>query len=257
MNVPGLQVDNSDGVLRLTLDRPERRNALNDEVLEGMVAAVRDPGDARVIVITGSGDRVFCSGADLSGMADDATGLERHEARGGLRELVVEIRTCPLPVVARVQGLCLAGGVGLALGCDIVLASSAAQFGLPEVDLGLWPFMVSALLAAHVSPKVAMELMLSGRRVPAGEAQALGLVSRVLPSENFDSEVEAVIGALARKPPVAVRLGKAAFLSALETPLVPALEAMQAQLSLLTTTADVAEGVSAFFQKREPHWQGR
>lgn len=257
MNVPGLQVDNSDGVLRLTLDRPERRNALNDEVLEGMVAAVRDPGDARVIVITGSGDRVFCSGADLSGMADDATGLERHEARGGLRKLVVEIRTCPLPVVARVQGLCLAGGVGLALGCDIVLASSAAQFGLPEVDLGLWPFMVSALLAAHVSPKVAMELMLSGRRVPAGEAQALGLVSRVLPSENFDSEVEAVIGALARKPPVAVRLGKAAFLSALETPLVPALEAMQAQLSLLTTTADVAEGVSAFFQKREPHWQGR
>jgi enoyl-CoA hydratase/carnithine racemase len=257
MDVPGLQVDRSDRVLRLTLDRPDRRNALNDEVLSGMVAAVREPGDARVVVITGSGDRVFCSGADLSGMADDATGLERHEARSGLRELVVAIRACPLPVVARVQGLCLAGGVGLALGCDLVLASSAAQFGLPEVDLGLWPFMVSALLAAHVSPKVAMELMLSGRRVPAGEALTLGLVSRVLPAQSFDTEADEVIAELARKPPVAVRLGKAAFLSALETPLVPALEAMQAQLSLLTTTADAAEGVAAFFGKREPHWQGR
>lgn len=257
MDVPGLQVENADRVLRLTLDRPERRNALNDEVLTAMVAAVRDPGEARVVVVTGSGDRVFCSGADLAGMADDATGLERHEARSGLRELVVAIRTCPLPVVARVQGLCLAGGVGLALGCDVVLASSAAQFGLPEVDLGLWPFMVSALLAAHVSPKVAMELMLSGRRVPAGEAQALGLVSRVLPAQSFDAEADEIIAALARKPPVAVRLGKAAFLSALETPLVPALDAMQAQLSLLTTTADAVEGVAAFFGKREPHWQGR
>src|ERR1700709_2182366 len=184
MSVPGLQVDNSDGVLRLTLDRPDRRNALNDEVLEGMVAAVRDPGDARIVVVTGSGDRVFSSGADLSGMADDATGLERHEARGGLRKLVVEIRKCPLPVVARVQGLCLAGGVGLALRCDIVPASSAAQLGVPEVDLGLWPFMVSALLAAHVSPKVAMELMLSGRRIAAGEAQTLGPVRGGIPAHR-------------------------------------------------------------------------
>src|SRR4051794_24597586 len=190
-------------------------------------------------------------------MTNDATGLEQHEGRGLLRDVVLAFRSCPVPVVARVQGLCLAGGVGLALGCDIVLASSAAQFGLPEVDLGLWPFMVSALLAAHVSPKVAMELMLSGRRVPAAEAHRLGLVSRVLPADSFDSEVEDVVGSLARKPPVAVRLGKAAFLSALEMPLVPALEAMQAQLSLLTTTADVAEGVTAFFEKRQPRWQGR
>lgn len=257
MGVPGLQVERADGVLRLVLDRPERRNALDDQVLEGMIAAVTDPGDARVVVITGSGDRVFCSGADLAGMADDATGLERHEARGGLRRLVVAIRACPLPVVARVQGLCLAGGVGLALGCDVVLASSAAQFGLPEVDLGLWPFMVSALLAAHVSPKVASELMLTGRRIGASEAHQIGLVSRLLPAESFDTDVEGIVAGLAAKPPVAVRLGKAAFLSALETPLVPALEAMQAQLSLLATTEDVNEGVAAFFGKRKAVWKGR
>src|SRR3954470_17355300 len=178
MDVPGLQVDNDGRVLRLTLDRPDRRNALNDEVLEGMIAAVEDPGDARVVLIASTGDKVFCSGADLSVMADDATGLERHEARSGLRRLVVSIRSCPLPVVARVQGLCLAGGVGLALGCDVVLASSSARFGLPEVNLGLWPFMVSALLARHVSPKHAMDLMLSAERFDAETAYRLGLVSR-------------------------------------------------------------------------------
>ncbi|MDT7573215.1 MAG: enoyl-CoA hydratase [Actinomycetota bacterium] len=257
MSVPGLQVDNDGRVLRLTLDRPDRRNALNDEVLEGMIAAVADPGDARVVLITGSGEKVFCSGADLSVMSDDATGLERHESRSGLRRLVVAIRSCPLPVVARVQGQCLAGGVGLALGCDIVLASSGARFGLPEIDVGLWPFMVSALLASHVSPKVASELMLTGRRIDAAEAHQVGLVSRVLPAHDFDTEVEAAVEKLAGAPPVAVRLGKAAFLSALETPLLPALQAMQAQLSLLATTADVTEGVSAFFQKRTPTWQGR
>lgn len=253
----GLHVRRDGPVLRLTLDRPERRNALNDAVLAGMVAAVREPGDARVIVLTGAGESVFCSGADLAQLAEDATGLERHEARSGLRDLVVAIRTCPLPVVARVQGLCLAGGVGLALGCDIVLASSAAQFGLPEVNVGLWPFMVSALLAAHVSPKVAAELMLSGRRISASEARDVGLVSRVLPTEDFDEEVESALAALAAAPPVAVRLGKAAFLRALETPLVPALDAMQAQLSLLATTADATEGITAFLQKRSPQWKGR
>jgi enoyl-CoA hydratase len=257
MTVPGLLVEREEAVLRLTLDRPERRNALNDEVLDGMIAAVSAPGDARVVLLASSGDKVFCSGADLSGMADDATGLERHEARGGLRRLVMAIRSCPLPVVARVQGLCLAGGVGLALGCDVVLASAAAEFGLPEIQVGLWPFMVSALLAQHVSPKVAAELMLTGRRIDAVEAHKLGLVSRVLPTDEFDSEVERTVAALSRTPPVAVRLGKAAFLSALETPLLPALDAMQAQLSLLTTTADVAEGVAAFFEKRSPRWQGR
>src|SRR3954469_7615347 len=191
MSVRGLQVDNDGRVLRLTLDRPDRRNALNDEVLEGMIAAVEDPGDARVVLIASTGEKVFCSGAALSVMAEDATGLERHEARGGLRRLVVAIRSCPLPVVARVQGLCLAGGVGLALGCDVVLASSAAHFGLPEVGLGLWPFMVSALLARHASPKHAMHLMLSAERIDAETAYQFGMVSKVFPVETFHAETNA------------------------------------------------------------------
>jgi enoyl-CoA hydratase len=190
-------------------------------------------------------------------MAPDATGLEVHEGRGLLREVVLAMRACPVPVVASVQGLCLAGGVGLVLGCDVVLAAESAAFGLPEVDLGLWPFMVSALLGRHVSPKRAMEMMLSARRVPAAEALEMGLLSRVVPATDLTAETEQLVTALAAKPPVAVRLGKAAFQSALEATLAPALEAMQAQLSLLNTTEDAAEGVGAFLGKRAPRWKGR
>jgi enoyl-CoA hydratase/carnithine racemase len=167
------------------------------------------------------------------------------------------MRACPVPVVASVQGLCLAGGVGLVLGCDVVVAADSAAFGLPEVDLGLWPFMVSALLGRHTSPKRAMELMLSARRVPAAEALDLGLVSRVVPAADLQAETQALVDALAAKPPLAVRLGKAAFTAAMESTLAPALEAMQAQLSLLTTTEDAAEGVGAFLAKRSPQWKGR
>jgi enoyl-CoA hydratase len=249
-----LVVSRDGGVLRLHINREDKRNALNGAVLNGMLDAIGDPGDARVVLITSEG-KVFCSGADLVQMAPDATGLEVHEGRGRLRELVLAMNACSLPVVASVQGLCLAGGVGLIMGCDIVLAADTAAFGLPEVDLGLWPFMVSALLGRHVSPKRAMEMMLSARRVPAAEALEMGLISRVV--ADLSGETEQLVTALASKPPVAVRLGKAAFHAAMESSLSAGLEAMQAQLSLLNTTQDTKEGVTAFLEKRKPVWQGR
>ena len=252
-----LDVRREGPVLHLHVDREAKRNALSSEVLQGMLEALRAPGDARVVLVTSAGERVFCAGADLVQMAPDATGLEVHEGRGLLREVVLAMRACPVPVVASVQGLCLAGGVGLVLGCDVVLAADTAAFGLPEVDLGLWPFMVSALLGRHTSPKRAMELMLSGRRAPAAEALDMGLVSRVVPAADLAAETSALVAALVAKPPVAVRLGKAAFTAAMESALAPALEAMQAQLSLLNTTEDAAEGVGAFLAKRTPEWKGR
>jgi enoyl-CoA hydratase/carnithine racemase len=254
-----LQTALADGVLRVTIDREDKRNALSAEVMRGLLDAVRGADDAvRVIVVGSAGDRIFCAGADLAVMAEDSTGLEQHEGRGLLAKLVVAMRECPVPIVARVQGLCLAGGIGLAAGCDIVLARESAAFGLPEVDRGLWPFMVSALLARHVSPKHAMDRMLTGERFDARTAYEMGLVSRVYPDASFDADVEAYVAKLAAAPPVAVRLGKAAWVTATETGSLPvALEAMQAQLSLLTTTKDVAEGISAFFEKRPPNWTGR
>lgn len=252
-----LAVSREGRVLRVHLDREPKRNALNGEILKGMLEAVRDPGDARVILITSAGEKVFCAGADLVQMAPDATGLEVHESRGLLRELVLAMQACPVPVVAGVQGLCLAGGVGIVLGCDIVLAADTAAFGLPEVDLGIWPFMVSALLGRHVSPKRALEMMLSARRVPAAEALQMGLISRVVPYDDLLRESLALAESLAEKPPVAVRLGKQAFHDAMQSSLAAGLDAMQAQLSLLTTTEDATEGIGAFLQKRTPQWKGR
>jgi enoyl-CoA hydratase/carnithine racemase len=249
------------GVLRVTITREDKRNALSAEVMRGMLDAVRGVGDdpsIRAVLVGSAGERIFCAGADLAVMAEDSTGLEQHEGRGTLARLVVAMRECPVPVVARVQGLCLAGGIGLAAGCDVVLAKQSAAFGLPEVDRGLWPFMVSALLARHLSPKHAMDLMLTGERFDARTAYEIGLVSRVFPDETFDADVEAYVLKLAAAPPVAVRLGKAAWVAATETTSLPiALEAMQAQLSLLTTTKDTVEGISAFFDKRPPRWSGR
>ena len=253
-----LLVSRAGGVLALHIDREAKRNALSSGVLRPMLAALRAPEPQdRVVLLTSAGDKVFCAGADLVQMAPEATGLEVHEGRGLLREVLLAMRECPLPVVASVQGLCLAGGVGLVLGCDVVLAADTATFGLPEVDLGLWPFMVSALLGRHTSPKRAMEMMLSGRRVPAAEALEMGLVSRMLPAGSLVVETAELVAALAGKPPVAVRLGKAAFRAAMASSLEAGLDAMQAQLSLLNTTADAAEGVGAFLAKRPAVWQGR
>ena len=250
----------SDGVLTLTIDREERRNALSAEVLDGLLRGVREAAladDVRVVVVTGAGEKAFCAGADLAAVAADATGLEQHEARGGLRELVLAMRACPRPVVARVQGLCLAGGVGVALGCDVVVSSDAAEYGLPEVDVGLWPFMVGALVARHVSPKRALDLMLTGRRLDAATAYEWGLVSRVVPREALDSTVAEVCAGLATKSPLVLRLGKAAYYATEEVALAPALEALQAQLSLLTQSRDAVEGVTAFFERRPPIFTGR
>jgi enoyl-CoA hydratase len=249
-----------DGVLTLTIDHEARRNALSPAVLDGLLAGVRERAvedDVRVVVVTGAGEKAFCAGADLASSAPDATPLELHEARGGLRSLVLAMRDCPRPVVARVQGLCLAGGLGLALACDLVVASEAAAFGLPEVDIGLWPFMVGALVARHVSPKRALDLMLTGRRVPAAEAYDMGLVSRVVPADGLDAAVAEVCAGIAAKSPLVLRMGKAAWYATEEVALAPALETLQAQLSLLTQSKDAVEGVTAFFQKRPPEWTGR
>jgi enoyl-CoA hydratase len=259
--VAEVDVRRDGGMLRLTIDREDKRNALSAAVMRTMLDAVRGvAGDdgVRVVVISSAGDRIFCAGADLAVMAADSTGLEQHEGRGLLAKLVIAMRECPVPVVARVQGLCLAGGIGLAAGCDVVLARESVSFGMPEIDRGLWPFMVSALLARHISPKHAMDRMLMGDRFDAKTAYEMGLVSRVFADATFDADVEAYVVKLADSPPAAVRLGKAAWVAATETTSLPvALEAMQAQLSLLTTTADVAEGITAFFEKRQPHWTGR
>ena len=248
------------GVLTLTIDRAERRNALSPEVLRALLDGVRTTAardDVRVVVLAGAGEKAFCAGADLGTFDADATQLELHEGRGLLRELVLAIRACPRPVVARVQGLALAGGLGLMLACDLVVAADTAAFGTPEVDVGLWPFMIGALVARHVSGKRALDLMMTGRRIDAATALEWGLVSRVVPAAELDAAVAELTGDLAAKSPLVLRLGKAAYYGTEDVALAPALEHLQAQLSLLTQSKDAVEGITAFFQKRPPEWTGR
>ena len=248
------------GVLTLTIDRQDRRNALSPEVLTGLLAGIRETAardDVRVVVVTGAGEKAFCAGADLGSFGADVTQFELHEGRGQLRELMLAIRACPRPVVARVQGLALAGGFGLALACDLAVASEDAAFGTPEVDVGLWPFMIGALVARHVSAKRALDLMLTGRRIDAATALDWGLVSRVVPAAELDAAVAGLAAELAGKSPLVLRLGKQAFHATEDVALAPALEHLQAQLSLLTQSKDAVEGITAFFQKRPPEWTGR
>ncbi len=255
-----LRSETSDGVLTLTIDREERRNALNGEVMRGLLAGVREQAladDVRVVVIAGAGEKAFCAGADLAATAPDATPFEVHEGRGSLVELILAMRDCPRPIIGRVQGLALAGGMGVAMGCDFVVASESAEFGMPEVNIGLWPFMISALAARHVSPKRALDLMYTGRRIDAATAYDWGLVTRVVPAADLDGAVAELAAGLAAKSPLILRVGKQAFYAVEDLALEPALAYLQTQLSLLSQTKDAVEGVTAFLQKRPPEWTGR
>lgn len=254
----GLVVGLDGAVLRLLIDRPERANALTPAMLGELASTLsQPPAPARAVLLSASGSGVFSAGADLSMMGPGAGAAEQHRARGAVREAMLALLDCPLPVVARVQGTCLAGAVGLVLACDLVVCSEGAEWGMPEVDRGLWPFMVGVLLARHVSPKRAMDWMATGRRIPAQEAERAGLVSRLCPPDRLDAEVDGLLAELVSKPPLALAAGKAALRAACESSAASALEAMQAQLSVLASSDDAAEGIAAFAERREPRWRGR
>jgi enoyl-CoA hydratase/carnithine racemase len=243
----------------ITIDDPERRNPLSNAALAKIAALVRraaaDPA-VRVIVITGAGDQAFSAGGDLaSGFVDGA--LADHEARGALADLLRTLRSCGKPTVARVNGHALAGGFGLAAACDVVVAVDDATFGAPEVKVGLWPMMITAVLQRVMPHKAALELMMSGRRISAEEAMRLGAVSRVVPRPELDAAVDLVVSGLAAGSPLVLRLGRDAFYAVEDLAFDAALDRLQAGLTAVAATEDAAEGVAAFLEKRHPNWRGR
>jgi enoyl-CoA hydratase len=247
--------------LWLTIDRPEQRNALSGEVIEALLAGLeRAAGEeaVRAVVLTGAGDRAFCAGGDLTGtMAPGEDRVRGHWRRGRIGDLLTAIARHPKPVVARVNGHALAGGFGLVLACDLVVAAEHAEVGTPEIDLGLWPFMVSAVIRRDVPRKVALEMMLTGRRYPAAEAMRWGAINRVVPGEGLDAAVDELVSVLTAKSPVAVRLGKESFYRAQDMGFEEALAYLNAMLTVDLQSEDVVEGVSAFLQRRAPEWRGR
>ncbi|MFZ5480535.1 MAG: enoyl-CoA hydratase/isomerase family protein [Myxococcota bacterium] len=236
-----------------TIDRPHVRNALDLATIDAIAAMLVDP--ARVFVLTGAGEKVFCSGADLAEVAGSPEG--RRDAARRYARLLGRISACERPVVARVNGHCLAGGMGLLLACDLAVAADDVTFSLPEAAVGMWPMMVGAYLLRTVPRKVAMELAMTGRKLTAAEAHAYGLVNRVVPRAELDGAVAELTASLLRQSPSALKLGKRAWRDALDRPLDDGLGLLAERLGDLMATEDAAEGFVAFLQKRAPEWKDR
>ena len=248
------------GVARVTINRPERRNSMSFGVMSGLREAMsraREDSGVRVVVLTGAGDKAFCAGADLTGIAENAGAAAAHEGRGLLADLFRDMWSLGKPIVARVRGYALAGGFGLACACDVIIAADDAVFGTPEINVGLWPYMITVPLLRSMPPKTALELMMSGRRVGAEEGLRIGFVQRVVPVADLDATVDALAADLASKSPIVMRWGRDAFYRVLEMDADNALAYLQSMLTVTTLTEDSAEGVAAFAEKRAPQWKGK
>jgi enoyl-CoA hydratase len=248
------------GVATITLNEPATRNALSAELLGGLIAAferARDEAEVRCVVLASSHEKVFSSGANLGGFAGDVPLVYKHFGSDRFVGLFKLIGALGKPVICAARGHVLAGALGIALACDLIVASEAATFGTPEINVGAFPFMIMALIYRNVPRKRASELLLLGERWSAQEALAAGIVNRVVPAEEFDGAVAEWAGKLAAKSPLIMRLGKEAMRRQLDMPLDDALDYLRAQLTLALSTEDIVEGVTAFFEKREPVWKGR
>ena len=247
-------------VATLTIDNPTKRNALAWSTLAELrhaLSRAKADGEVRVVVLTGAGEQAFSAGADLSGMVATAGHLERHEARGELGRFFEDIWALGKPTIAKVRGYCLAGGFGVALSSDVVVAADDAVFGTPEIDVGIWPMMITVSLLRSMPPKTALELMMTGRRVSAAEGERIGFVNQVVPPDALDTTVDDLAATLAGKSPSAMRLGRDAFYDVLDLDVGHALRLLQSALTIVTGTEDATEGIRAFQEKRRPQWTGR
>ncbi len=250
----------SNGVARVTINRPERRNAMSYGVMSGLrdaMASARSDADVRVVVLTGAGDKAFCAGADLTGIAENSGAAAAHNGRGLLADLFRDMWSLGKPIVARVRGYALAGGFGLACACDLVVAADDAVFGTPEINVGLWPYMITVPLLRSMPPKTALDLMMTGRRVSAEEGARIGFVQRVVPVADLDATVDTLAAELATKSPLVMNWGRDSFYRVIEMDADAALSYLQGMLTVTTQTEDAAEGVAAFAEKRKPVWKGR
>ncbi|HEX6228335.1 MAG TPA: enoyl-CoA hydratase-related protein [Solirubrobacterales bacterium] len=250
----------ADGVATVTLNNPEKRNMLSGEMLVGLVESMkraRDSEEVRAVVLTGAGDKAFCAGADLGGFAVDAPLVAKHFATDLFLEFFRLMPRLGKPSLCAANGHVLAGGMGLALSCDLVIAKEGATFGTPEINVGAFPYMIMAIIYRNVPRKKVNEMMLLGERLSAEQAVEYGLANRVVPAEEFDEAVADWATKLASKSPVLMRLGHDAMYRQQDMAVDDALEFLRSQLSLTFSTEDIVEGVSAFFEKREPEWKGR
>jgi enoyl-CoA hydratase len=250
----------ADGVATITMNDPGTRNALSAEMLGGLIVAferAREEQAARCIVLESSHERTFSSGANLGGFAADAPLVQRHFGSERFVSLFKLIGGLGKPTVVAAGGHVLAGALGIALACDLIVAKEGVMFGTPEINVGAFPFMIMALIYRNLGRKKTNELLLLGDRIDAHEAERIGLVNKVVPTEEFDAAVADWAGRLAAKSPVLMKLGKDAIYRQQDMAFEDALDFLRAQLTIAFSTEDIQEGVKAFFERREPQWTGR
>jgi len=248
------------GVATVTLNDPKTRNSLSPPLLEGLLNALRDARDddaVRCVVLASSHDKVFSSGANLGAFNADAPLIDRHRGSQRFVEVFRALGELGKPSIVAANGHVLAGSLGIALACDLIVAAEGAGFGTPEINVGLFPFMIMALIYRNVPRKKTNEMLLLGERLTAQEAKEAGIVNKVVPAGEFDAAVDEWAAKLASKSPVVMRLGKDAMWRQMDMPLLEALDYLSSQLTIELGTEDAIEGVTAFFEKREPNWKGR
>jgi enoyl-CoA hydratase/carnithine racemase len=248
------------GVATIALDQPDTRNALSDALLTDLVAAfesARDDDAVRCVVLTSTHETTFSAGGNLAGFAADVPLVHKHFGIELFPRLFRLIGELGKPTICAANGHVLAGALGLALACDLIVAKEGATFGTPEINVGVFPFMIMALIYRNVGRKKTNELLLLGERIDAAEAQRIGIVNRVAPAEEFDAAVAEWAQKLAKKSPVLMKLGKDAIHRQQDLAFADALEFLRSQLTIAFSTEDIQEGVKAFFEKREPEWKGR
>ena len=248
------------GVATITLDQPDTRNALSDELLDELAAAfaaARDDDDVRCVVLTSSHEKVFSSGGNLAGFAADVPLAHKHRGIERFPRLFRLIGELGKPTLCAANGHVLAGALGLALACDLIVAREGVRFGTPEINVGVFPFMIMALIYRNVGRKKTNELLLLGEQISAEEAERIGIINRVVPAGEFDAFVADWAARLAAKSPVLMRMGKDAMFRQQDMAFEEALDFLRAQLAIAFATDDIQEGVKAFFEKRDPVWSGR
>jgi enoyl-CoA hydratase len=260
MNYEVVKYEVAEGVATVTLNNPEKRNMLSGQMLSELVDAMktaRDSDDVRAVVLTGAGDKVFCAGADLGGFAADVPLVAKHFATDLFLEYFRLMPRLGKPSLCAANGHVLAGGMGLALSCDLLIAKEGATFGTPEINVGAFPYMIMAIIYRNVPRKKVNEMMLLGERLSAEQAVEYGLANKVVPAGEFDAAVADWATKLASKSPVLMRLGHDAMYRQQDMAVDDALDYLRSQLSLTFSTEDIVEGVTAFFEKRDPQWKGR
>lgn len=249
-----------DSAAWLTINRPERLNALSVPLLDALTAQLQRAAQdtaARAVVLTGAGPKSFCAGADIDSFYNESQGtVSEHAFKEKLVELFeLMLQKLGKPTLARVNGYALGGGFGLAMACDLAIASENATFGTPEAHIGLFPMVIMPLLYRNTPRKKLLELMYTGDKLSANAALDLNMINAVVPADQLDEAVSALAAKITSKSSMTLRLGREAFYTMADLPQPAAFAYLKQMLSQNLHTADAREGLQAFLQKRKPNWQ--